>query len=173
MDVSGSMRGEKINTARSSLLQFINLLDDRDRLEIILFSREIYILTPLSELGPKRPDIIMRVSGITELGATRLYDGIDEAYTGLELNGDPRHIQALVVLSDGDDTESVITRSQLIEKIQGSSEGGDAIKVFTIAFGSDANEDVLRDIAEATGAQVYKGDPKTINEVYSQIATFF
>jgi Ca-activated chloride channel family protein len=115
MDVSGSMRGEKINTARSSLLQFINLLDDRDRLEIILFSREIYILTPLSELGPKRPDIIMRVSGITELGATRLYDGIDEAYTGLELNGDPRHIQALVVLSDGDDTESVMTRSQLIE----------------------------------------------------------
>jgi hypothetical protein len=31
----------------------------------------------------------------------------------------------------------------------------------------------LREIAEATGAKVYEGDPKTINEVYSQIATFF
>jgi Ca-activated chloride channel family protein len=173
MDISGSMKGDKINTARNSLLQFINLLDDRDRLEIILFSREVYTLSPLSELGPKRADVVMRVSGITEQGATRLYDGVVQAYNDLEENGNPKHIQAIVVLSDGEDTRSENTRSILLNHIQDVSEGGDAIKVFTIAFGADANEDILRQIAEATGAKLYKGDPKTINEVYSQIATFF
>ncbi|MBN1933861.1 MAG: VWA domain-containing protein [Anaerolineae bacterium] len=173
MDISGSMKGDKINAARSSLLQFVNLLDDRDRLEIILFSNEILTLTPLSELGPKRPDVIMRVSGITEQGKTRMYDGIQQAYTDLETNGDPRHIQAIVVLSDGEDTGSEYSWGQLMDHIQVVSEGGDAVKIFTIAFGADANAGILRQIAEATGARLYEGDPKTINEVYSQIATFF
>ena len=173
MDISGSMKGEKINAARSSMLQFVSLLDDRDRLEIILFNIDILELTPLSELGPKRADVIMRVSGITESGNTRLYDGIEQAYADLEVRGDPDHIQAVVVLSDGDDTASWITWSQLQSQIQVVSEGGDAVKVFTIAFGSDADTDILREIAEATGARMYEGDPKTISEVYSQIATFF
>lgn len=173
MDISGSMKGEKINTARNSLLQFINLVDDRDRVQIILFSRDIVTLTPLSQLGDKRADVLMRVSGITERGATKLYDAVQQAYTDLGLNGDPKHIQAIVVLSDGDDTESEMTRLELLEQIRASGEGGDTIKIFTIAFGEDANESVLRQISEATGAKVYKGDPQTIQEVYSQIATFF
>jgi Ca-activated chloride channel family protein len=173
MDISGSMKGEKINSARSSLLQFINLLDDRDRLQIILFSADVLTLTPLSELGPKRADVIMRVSGITERGKTRLYDGIRQAYTDLEASGDPKHIQAIVVLSDGDDTGSQYSWGQLMNHIQVVSEGGDAVKIFTIAFGSDANKDILGRVAEATGAKLYSGDPKTISEVYSQIATFF
>jgi Ca-activated chloride channel family protein len=46
MDISGSMRGDKITTARSSLLQFIQKLDDRDRLRIDLFNDQIATLTP-------------------------------------------------------------------------------------------------------------------------------
>ena len=95
MDISGSMKGEKINAARSSMLQFVSLLDDRDRLEIVLFNIDILELTPLSELGSKRAEVIMRVSGITESGNTRLYDGIEQAYADLEARGDPDHIQAV------------------------------------------------------------------------------
>ncbi len=173
MDISGSMKGDKINAARSSLLQFVSLLDDRDRLEIILFSTDVLSLTPLSELGPKRADVLMRISGITEQGKTRLYDAVYQAYENLEANGSPRHIQAVVVLSDGDDTGSTYSWGQLTDRIQTAGEGGDAVKVFTIAFGADANKSILRQIAESTGAKLYEGDPKTINQVYSQIATFF
>ena len=52
-------------------------------------------------------------------------------------------------------------------------EGGSAIKVFTIAFGSDADTDVLKRITEATGGRQYAADPATINKVYADIATFF
>jgi Ca-activated chloride channel family protein len=53
------------------------------------------------------------------------------------------------------------------------SEGGNATKVFTIAFGDNADESVLERIAETTGAKQYQSDPDTIREVYADIATFF
>jgi Ca-activated chloride channel family protein len=173
MDVSGSMRGDKIASARSSLLQFIEKLDDRDRLQVILFNQDLIDLTSLSPLGEKRTDVRRRVSGIIEGGDTRLYDAVQAAHDSLETNGDPKHIRAVVVLSDGEDTASGLSLGALMSQIEKRSEGGDATKVFTIAFGDNANRGVLKEIAESTGALQYDSDPKTISEVYAKIATFF
>jgi Ca-activated chloride channel family protein len=173
MDVSGSMRGEKIASARSSLLEFIDKLDDRDRLQVILFNQQLVNLTPLTPLGEKREDVKRRVSGIIEGGDTRLYDATQAAYEGLDREGDPKHIRAIVVLSDGQDTASNQTMGDLMGQIRQGGEGGDATKIFTIAFGDDADRGVLTEIAESTGGQQYDSDPKTIGEVYSRIATFF
>lgn len=173
MDISGSMRGAKITSARSSLLQFIDLLDDRDRLAITLFSKDMIPLTPLSPLGPKRNEVKIRVSAIAEGGSTLLYETVAAAYRELDEQGDPKHIRAMVVLSDGADTASMTTLSALLERIGSQSEAGDATKIFTIAFGGDADREILTQIAEVTGGQQYEGDPKTISEVYAKIATFF
>jgi Ca-activated chloride channel family protein len=173
MDISGSMRGDKISSARRSLLQFIDLLDDRDRLEIMLFSDDLVTLTPLSPLGEKRDDVTRRVSGIVEQGDTNLYRAIDTAYGELLSSGDPRHIRAMVVLSDGEDTVHDMTLDQLLANIGSSAEAGTAPKVFTIAFGENADRSILERIAEVTGAKQYDSDPETINEVYALIATFF
>ncbi|MFN2231019.1 MAG: VWA domain-containing protein [Anaerolineae bacterium] len=173
MDISGSMRGEKIASARSSLLQFVSLLDDRDRLEIVLFNQDMLSLTPLTALGSKRDEVKIRVSGIVEGGNTLLYESVAAAYRELEEVGDPRHIRAMVVLSDGADTASNMTLAALLDQIGSHSEAGDATKIFAIAFGGDADRDILAQIAEVTGGQQYEGDPETINEVYARIATFF
>ncbi len=74
MDISGSMRGDKITSARSSLIQFVSKLDDRDRLRIDLFNDEIVTLTPLTPIGDKRQQVIDSVSGIFEQNNTSLYD---------------------------------------------------------------------------------------------------
>ena len=173
MDVSGSMEGKKISSARQSLLEFIDVLDDRDRLQIILFNHNLTELTPLSPLGEKREDVKRRVSGVIEGGDTRLYDATYEAHQQLRVNGDPRHIRAIVVLSDGADTVSEMNMNQLISQVGNLSEGGNATKIFTIAFGNDAVESILQQIAETTGGKQYQGDPDTINDVYADIATFF
>jgi Ca-activated chloride channel family protein len=173
MDVSGSMEGRKISTARTSLMQFIEILDDRDRLEILLFSHQLTTLTPLSPLGEKREEVRLRVSGIIEGGDTRLYDATYEAYQALQEEGDPHHIRAIVVLSDGADTASQLSLNELLNQVGNLSEGGNATKIFTIAFGRDASTNVLENISETTGGKQYESDPETIDEVYADIATFF
>ncbi len=173
MDISGSMSGEKISAARQSLIEFIRLLDNQDRLEILIFSDQITELSPLTPLGEKREDLTRRVSGIIEGGDTRLYDVAQKAYQDLEANGDPSHIRGVVLLTDGDDTASTLSLDDLMETIGMHSEGGDSIKMFTIAFGEDADRGVLQKIAESTGAKQYDSDPQTINKIYAEIATFF
>jgi Ca-activated chloride channel family protein len=174
MDISGSMGGDKIASARKSLVSFINLLDDRDRLQVIVFNTKISTISDLSELGPKRQEVSNRVSGIIETGGTRLYDAIIMAYQELEAKGDPKHIRAVVVLSDGQDTDSDASLDMVLNTIGADLEdGGNATKLFTIAFGDDADEDILKQVAEITGGKQYSSDPDTINKVYSEIATFF
>jgi Ca-activated chloride channel family protein len=174
MDISGSMRGDKITSARSSLMQFVGKLDDSDRLQIDLFNDQISTLTPLTPIGEKRQQVIDSVSGIFEINNTSLYDAVLHAYDGLEAEGNPDHIRAIVVLSDGEDTASVATLDDVIRKVQASEEeGGNAIKVFTIAFGEDADADILKQIAEPGGGKQYNSSPETIQKIYDEIATFF
>jgi Ca-activated chloride channel family protein len=173
MDISGSMEGEKINAARVSLIQFIDRLDDRDRLQLILFRDELITLTPLSPLGEKRDDVRRRVAGVIEEGETRLYDAIKLAYDALATEGNPDHIHAIVVLTEGADTVSDMTLDQLTREVGDLGEGGDATKIFTIAFGDDADRDVMQRIAEMTGGKQYDSTPQTIGEIYREIATFF
>jgi Ca-activated chloride channel family protein len=54
-----------------------------------------------------------------------------------------------------------------------SEEGGNAIKLFTIAFGKDADQDILAQLPDATGGKEYQSDPATIQQIYEEIATFF
>ena len=174
MDISGSMEGDKITTARSSLLQFVQKLDERDRLRIDLFSSDVSTLTPLTPIGQKRQQVLDSVSGIFEQGNTSLYDATLRAYQDLQVEGDPKHIRAIVVLSDGQDTASSATIDQVISQITATeSEGGNAIKVFTIAFGDDADKVVLQAIADPSGGRQYDSSPETIQKIYDEIATFF
>jgi Ca-activated chloride channel family protein len=174
MDISGSMGGEKISSARSSLMQFIEQLDERDRLQVMLFNQQVTTLTPLTEIGPKRQQILQRVSGVIEGGGTSLYDATLAAYRELQANGDPGHIRAIVVLSDGQDTESGASLAEVLQAIGvGSEEGGTAIKLFTIAFGDDADTGILQQIAEISGGRQYDSNPENIRRIYGEIATFF
>jgi Ca-activated chloride channel family protein len=178
VDTSGSMEGDKIAAVRNSLAQFINLLDNRDRLQIITFSDDVITLSELSPVGDKRDDVTRRVSALVEGGNTFLYSAALTAYKDLEANGAPKHIRAVVVLSDGQDTGVAFGNPDLQDVLSeiGSGlteEGGNAIKLFTIAYGSDADTSVLKQMAEITGGKQFNGDPQSINQVYVEIALFF
>jgi Ca-activated chloride channel family protein len=174
VDTSGSMGGEKITSARASLMQFLKLVDDRDQVEIILFGGQMTTLSELSPIAAKRQDLITHVSGIVEDGGTPLYDAIEQAYTDLESKGNPNHIRSIVVLSDGQDTSSTLLLDDLLKKIDATTgEGGNSIKLFTIGFGTDADKTTLQKLADPTGGKQYDATPQNINKIYQDIATFF
>ena len=178
LDRSGSMGvsiGDisKIDGAKQGLTEFVNLLSDDDQLGLTEFSDSADVLSPVSPLGSKRQGLLNTINGITADGNTRLFDTISEqvqALKGLQT----RDIKAVVVLTDGVDNQSQISIDQLVSQITPSGEdAGNGIKVFTIAYGSDADVDGLTKIANAAGGQEYSGTPQNIRQVYLQISEFF
>jgi len=176
VDISGSMNEEgRLVNAKRALDKFINELDDQDHVGIIVFSDIATELTPLTDLGPKRDDVLNRISGLSALGGTRLIDTVVEAYQTLQQQPAGERIRALVVLSDGADNQSR-TRPEELQALLGQDESGRSIKLFTIAYRSGGLDlDLLREIAEVTGGQLYQSNSNAaeIEEVYRDIATFF
>ena len=174
LDVSGSMSDEnRMEQAKGALKTFIGQLANDDGFGLTTFSSSATVVSPISKLGEKRQQMLDTIGGLFPQGGTRLYDTVGEAYTPLQAEPPGERIRAVVVLTDGEDTNSSGSLEQLVQQI-GKDEEGRSIKVFTIGFGASANKDVLKKIAEATGAKSYQAtDPASIERVYRDIATFF
>jgi Ca-activated chloride channel homolog len=175
LDRSGSMNDNgKIGAARQGLLQFVTMLGDLDGLGLTVFNDSINVLSPVMPLGPNRQKIRDQINAITACCNTRLYDTIDQQVKALAALSHDRHIKVVVVLTDGQDDASTLTRDQLINDIAARGlNAGDGIKVFAIAYGSNADVTDLQAIAGATGGQEYAGTPQNIQQVYLQISSFF
>ena len=178
LDRSGSMSEliggiSKIDAAKQGLKQFVSLIVDSDNLGLTIFSDSSEVITPISPLGPKRQDVLARINNIVPGGSTLLFQTIADQVQALQATPS-KDIRAVVVLTDGMDNLSHLTVNQLISQISASGENaGNAVKVFTIAYGSDADASGLTKIANATGGQEYAGTPQNIQQVYVQISEFF
>jgi hypothetical protein len=51
-----------------------------------------------------------------------------------------------------------------------SGEDVEGVKVFTIAYGGDADQAILGEIATRTNGKAFRSDPATIEEVYLAIS---
>lgn len=190
MDISGSMwaeeapgQGAKITAAQAALKTFVDMLKDGDRLQIIAFNANLNNLSPLSPLGEKRAEVQTQIDAIQPDGPTRLYDAVLQAHNELNANGDPNRIRAIVVLSDGRDERiaadgtvsqaSVNGLEDVITAVRAGEEGGNAIRIFTIAYGQEADETVLQQIAIVTGGRTLTADANSLHAIYELIAQFF
>lgn len=175
LDVSGSMADEnRLENAKVALNSFIGQLAEEDGLGVTIFNSTATELSPMSPIGPKREELLNRIGGLFPQGGTRLIDTVSEVYTQLNTEPPGERIRAIVVLSDGDDTDSSGSTDMLVNQLQSNTEG-DSIKVFTIAYGTGTDVDVelLDSISTASGAKSYESSPTDIEEVYRDIATFF
>jgi Ca-activated chloride channel family protein len=174
LDTSGSMREEgKMQNAKEGAKQLVNLLDDGDTFSFLPFSSELHWAQQDGSVQDQRAQLVQQVDSLYAGGGTALYDSVDAAYQHLAAVQNPdSKIQAVVVLTDGEDTESKMKLNELMERIKYNGETR-AIHVFTIAYGRDARKDVLQQIAEATQAKFYEGTPQNIVDVFRDISTFF
>jgi Ca-activated chloride channel family protein len=175
IDTSGSMDTDnKMENAKAGALEFLSLLGDADTFSLIPFSSRAYPIGPNMLLKDLRERIQTTVKSLYARGGTALYDSIGLAYDQLVAdkvrNAD--RIAAIVVLTDGADTDSKMSLSGLINKIKVDNETR-TTRVFTIAYGHDADQNVLRQIADATQAKSYVGTPQNIRSVFRDISTFF
>lgn len=173
LDKSGSMKEEeRMQNAKDGALALLDMLGPQDRLSVLAFDNRLTWLERGALLKDGRERIRSRLNGLFPNGGTALYDATHAAFAWQMKNPTPDRISAIVVLTDGEDTNSQLPHSKLIAAVRSDNEMRNT-RIFTIAYGQGAQRERLAAIADATQAKTFRGSPATIREVFKEIATFF
>ena len=161
MDISSSM-GRGVRVAATSAQRFFEgILTDRDTASLIVFNHDLDRLAPFS--GDTR---LLRYAaeGLRAWGSTRLYDGI--AYAVSSFAGRPDR-RALVVLSDGADTDSNLD----FERVLAQAElAGVVVYPIALRVSDEATTEALERLAESTGGRYHAAaSVEDLDRIYREI----
>ena len=173
VDVSGSMEGEKLVAVQDGLKLFLDELADDDTVGILTFNDQIETLTPLSPLGPKRAQVEREIDFLQADYKTVLHDVTLEALEELSAAYDPERINAVVLMTDGIDTASRSSEYKLLRELEKAANSEQVVRIFTIAYGDDADQDLLQKIANITQARMVEGTPENIRRIYVILSSYF
>jgi Ca-activated chloride channel homolog len=192
MDVSGSMGAEaegtdtsKLALAQRAAVNALGQFSSRDQVGLWIFStgqdpprdyRELVPIGPMSaqvDGQPRRNALRSRIEGLTPDGGTGLYDTSAAAFEFVKGRIDPAKINAVVLLTDGKNEDDGISVEQLLQRIT-TEPGAESVRLFTVAYGQDADLNVLKRIAQQTNAAAYDSlDPARIDEVFAAVISNF
>ncbi len=175
IDASASMEG-KISTAQAAATRFVKTLRPEDMAEVIQFNDRA---TVLRDFTSNHAELEAAIARIEPAGPTALHNALYIALKELgkqKKAGQLRRL-AIVMLTDGEDTASLVTDDQVLELAKKTE-----INIYSIRLGGDRAADRLRPtfsqasymltaLSKETGGQVFF--PASLNElesVYDRIA---
>ncbi|KXH79832.1 VWA domain-containing protein [Sporosarcina sp. HYO08] len=146
LDRSGSMAGNKIALAREAAARSVELLRDDDTFGFTAFDDRVWEVIPVGPLTD-REEAIDQILSIPAGGGTNIFPGVEKAYEALaDLKLQRKHI---ILLTDGQ-SEMPPGYEELIEAGKENS-----VTLTTVAIGSDADGNLLEDMAESGGGRFY------------------
>jgi Ca-activated chloride channel homolog len=175
LDTSGSMSEEgKLDSAKRGLQVFLSQLSPNDRVGLISFNDQIFYNQAVAQFSQDRARLLSQINQLLPGGETAVYDASEAGLKAIQALRDPTRINAVVVLTDGEDNQSNQTATELARKFQQQARSeGLSVRVYTIAYGQEANRAELQEIAAASGGKGYQGDTSDIESVYRSISSFF
>jgi Ca-activated chloride channel homolog len=173
LDVSGSMSGQKIDLMRRGASASLDLFLDDDELGVWAFGTTRFDVAAVAPVGPHRAELSHAISLLGAVGGTRLYDTTREATREIASSVDPHRISAVVVLTDGVNTNGNNDLEALLRDLRAAT-AETRVRVFTIAYGTDADRTILQRIAESTrGASYDASNPASIETVFEEVVGNF
>jgi Ca-activated chloride channel family protein len=176
VDTSGSMNDEsRLERAKEGLETFLAQVGSQDSLGLTIFSDQIQPLIPVAPFAQNEPRIRDTVRNLIADGGTAVWDATVEGFEQVRSEADASRISAVVVLTDGEDTDSSRSNEEAVEAVRAQGDSDDQVRVFTIAYsaGAEGAAEGLEAIAKASGGQPYEGDTEDIESVYRSISSFF
>ncbi len=177
IDVSGSMAQEnKLEQAKQAALIFLDRMESTNRVGLAVFSDEFRVVVPLDNL---ETNIVQLRSAITRLGpegGTALYDATVQVVELMNAQTETDRIRAVVLLSDGEDTQSNQYGISDVEAVISASRNElNPVLVVPVGYGTlnDTLIRVLQRIASASKTTWQSGDPDNIGRVLELIGSFF
>lgn len=154
VDTSGSIR-ERFRFIQEAAIEFVSSVvrKEQDRAAVVSFDTSASLVADLTD------DVERLSNSVRDLragGGTSMYDAIYYSCRDKLGQDQPRHKfrRAMVILSDGDDTQSKMTRDQALEMAQKAD-----VVVYTISTNISRIETdgdkVLRYLANETGGQAF------------------
>lgn len=187
LDVSGSMdepiskSDTKLTQAKKAVESALDHFTPGDHVGLAAFAQSPAgdevpgQLTAMGDIGDNRKEFVSDLRGITSMGDTPLYWAVDTFAKQQAADWDPERINAIVLLSDGEnDTNTATTTAATMNKTLEKIHHDTPVLVFTLAYGKDADVDALQAISGATGAHYYDAtDPTQLEDVLGDLVTSF
>jgi Ca-activated chloride channel family protein len=170
LDTSGSMAGDKMESMRRAAIQFVEQMGDSDFITIIAFSTRPVILIQNQQVKVARAEAISKIAGMSATGDTALYDAIGIGASLIAGSTSSQISNAMVVLSDGLDTSSY--QYSFDQRLIEAAAANDTT-VFTIAYGSDADQALLTQLASQANGNFYLGSEANIAAIYQEMSAAF
>lgn len=176
IDISNSMYEDAGNATRMQRAidgskQTLDHFRPTDELGVSVFTtfdegKVLKEIRPVKPLRGETETLRSEFDGLSPIAGTPLYDAIAQMHDKMTERAEPGRINAIVVISDGEDVDSNMSLDDLKRQLRGSEEIDNPaqVRVFPIVFGN-ADNYALQQIAEASGGQVFDAsDPERLDD---------
>lgn len=175
IDTSASMTA-KLPIAQKAAARFLGTLEAGDRAQVIAFNDRVLTLADFSD---DRSALEAAIARTEATGSTALHNAVYVALKGVAAQRTPGELRrrAIVLLSDGEDTSSLVTDEQVIDLARKSEVG-----IYAVSLRPDRGVDrlkrnfsqaayLLTTLAEESGGRVFfPSSLSELDDVYGRIA---
>jgi len=174
LDVSGSMRGRKIEQAKKALEFCIRSLNPKDRFNIVLFNNNVRAWkdTLLEASRANIDEATKFVRAISAGGGTNINGALTEAMRILKPQKE--RLPMVIFLTDGLPTAGETNPAKIVQNVK--SENKAQVRLFVFGVGYDVNTFLLDKLAETNrGDREYVKPDESIeakvSSLYSKVST--
>ena len=170
IDVSFSMYGAKIEQVKESLKTLINLMDEKDRICLILFCSTAENYFDLNYLTKENKEILAnKINQINVVRGTNILSGLEIAINVIKKNCNNENVSSILLLSDGQD--NYLNDIQLAESFKNLTKGlGLSFTLNTFGYGKDHDAKIMNKLSSIRdGSFFYVENYKKITEYFVSI----
>jgi len=177
LDASASMADEhRLDAAKAGVRAFLSGVQPQDSIGLMAFSGDVRELASVAPVKGRLRALRSIVARIRPDAGTAIYDATAASVDRVRgLRTRAGRINAVVLLTDGEDTSSGLELEPLLTQLEGERNERDRVRVYTIAYSAGAARSrvTLRRIAGASGGAAYVGGTGNIEDIYTSISSFF
>ena len=168
LDVSGSMRGEKMEQARSAIEYCLSELNDGDRFNVIAFGTDVKSFKPdvVEKSEQTLKDAQDFVDDLVAVGRTNIGDAMKKGLAGKPEKG---RLRILVFMTDGTPTSGELIPEKILAGIPEMNTS--KATVYVVGVGHDVNAHLLDQIAESTDGETEYVNPD--EEIDEKVAALY
>ena len=166
LDVSGSMSGLKLQSAKEALRFGINRMRPEDRFNVVAFSSDTDALfeRPVTGSAEHREQALAFVNDLEAEGGTDIDGAMGLALSGLDASG-----FNVVFITDGEPTVGETKTDRILKNVRGKND--EKARVFVFGVGDDLNAQLLDALSrENSGSTIYV---RPGEEIEVSVSNFF